>query len=177
MTSHKTRSRWCYIVLVMVLAAAWSISLVADRGQAVDARPLTMTQRHAPAPGSLRLYVFDCGKLSISDPSLYGFTKDDLATTDMSVACFLVAHPKGTLMWDVGVLPDSVLESRGGAVTQGRATVFRSLEAQLAEVGYISADITYLAMSHYHWDHTANANDFAGSSVLQEHTVKEFNMN
>jgi N-acyl homoserine lactone hydrolase len=168
MTSHTMRLGWCYVVFVMLLAAAWVMPLVADGGQTVDARPLTMADGHAPAPGSLRLYVFDCGKLAIADPSVYGFTKDDLATTDMSVACFLVAHPKGTLMWDVGVLPDSVFESKGGAVTQGRATVVRPLRAQLAEVGYNSADITYLVMSHYHWDHTANANDFAGSTWIVE---------
>jgi N-acyl homoserine lactone hydrolase len=169
MASQKTRSARCYIVLAMMLVAALAMPLVAclgDRGQTVDVRPLTLAQGHAP--GSLRLYVFDCGRLSIGDPSVYGFTKDDLATTDMSVPCFLVAHPKGTLIWDVGVLPDSVLNSGRGAVTQGRATVVNPLKAQLAEVGYVSPDITYLAMSHYHWDHTANANDFARSTWIVE---------
>jgi glyoxylase-like metal-dependent hydrolase (beta-lactamase superfamily II) len=36
--------------------------------------------------------------------------------------------------------------------------------AQLAEVGYAPTDITYLALSHYHYDHTANANAFAGAT-------------
>jgi N-acyl homoserine lactone hydrolase len=171
MANHKTRSGWCSIVPLMMLAAAIVTPLVACMAggvQTVDARPLTMAQRHAPAPRSLRLYVFDCGKLRIGDPSVYGFNKDDLATTDMSVACFLVAHPKGTLMWDVGALPDGVFKSEGGAVTQGRATVVKPLKAQLAEVGYDPADITYLALSHYHWDHTANANDFARSTWIVE---------
>src|SRR5437879_9619361 len=83
----------------------------------------------------------------------------------MSVPCFLVAHPKGALMWDTGVLPDSVFTS-AGSVTQGRVTVTKPLKAQLAAVGYVPADITYLALSHYHYDHTANANDFAGATWL-----------
>ena len=37
---------------------------------------------------------------------------------------------------------------------------------QLAALGYTPADITYLSMSHYHSDHTANANAFAGSTWL-----------
>jgi N-acyl homoserine lactone hydrolase len=171
MANHETRSGWCCVAPVMMLAAAIVMPLVtrmAGGGQTVDARLLTMAQRHAPAPASLRLYVFDCGKLSIGDPSVYGFAKEDLATTDMSVACFLVAHPKGTLMWDVGTLPDDVFKSEGEAVTQGRATVVKPLKAQLAEAGYVAADITYLAMSHYHWDHTANANDFARSTWIVE---------
>ena len=33
-------------------------------------------------------------------------------------------------------------------------------------MGYSPADITYLAFSHYHYDHTANANAFAGATWL-----------
>ena len=36
----------------------------------------------------------------------------------------------------------------------------------MAEVGYSASDIKYLALSHLHSDHTANANDFAGSTWL-----------
>jgi len=36
----------------------------------------------------------------------------------------------------------------------------------LAENGYKPADITYLALSHYHYDHSASANAFAGSTWL-----------
>ena len=36
----------------------------------------------------------------------------------------------------------------------------------MAEVGYSPSDITYLALSHYHYDHTANANEFAASTWL-----------
>ena len=42
----------------------------------------------------------------------------------------------------------------------------KSMTAQLAEVGYQPADITYLALSHYHWDHAANANAFASATWL-----------
>lgn len=132
-------------------------------GQA--ATKVAQGQGHASRPKSLRLYVFDCGRLKISDPSVYGFTPNELATTDMSVPCFLVAHPKGTLIWDAGVLPDSVFTS-GASVTQGRATVTKPLKAQLAEIGYTPADITYLALSHCHFDHTANANEFASATWL-----------
>jgi glyoxylase-like metal-dependent hydrolase (beta-lactamase superfamily II) len=37
---------------------------------------------------------------------------------------------------------------------------------QMAAVGYAPGDITYLSMSHYHGDHVANANSFAGSTWL-----------
>ena len=45
-------------------------------------------------------------------------------------------------------------------------TLAKSLKAQLAEVGYAARDMTYVALSHYHWDHTANSNDFAPATWL-----------
>jgi glyoxylase-like metal-dependent hydrolase (beta-lactamase superfamily II) len=40
------------------------------------------------------------------------------------------------------------------------------MKAQLASLGYAPSDITHLALSHYHWDHTANANQFVKSTWL-----------
>jgi len=42
----------------------------------------------------------------------------------------------------------------------------KSLSSQLKELGYSPSGITYLALSHYHYDHTANANQFAGATWL-----------
>src|SRR5213078_4788573 len=40
------------------------------------------------------------------------------------------------------------------------------LVPQMAAAGYAPGDITYLSMSHYHGDHVANANAFAGATWL-----------
>jgi glyoxylase-like metal-dependent hydrolase (beta-lactamase superfamily II) len=117
-------------------------------------------------PKSLRLYVFDCGTLKITDPAMFGFKKDELAVLDLAVPCYLIAHPKGTLMWDVGVIPDSDFKADGTPVTQGMSTVTKPLKPQLAAIGYAPDDIKYLSLSHYHLDHTANANLFAASTWL-----------
>src|SRR5678816_4705488 len=53
---------------------------------------------------SLRLYVFDCGTLHYDNADAYQLKKEEVARTDMSLACFLVTHPMGTLMWDVGAV-------------------------------------------------------------------------
>ena len=42
----------------------------------------------------------------------------------------------------------------------------RPLLPQLAAIGYTPANITYLALSHYHGDHVANASLFAGSTWI-----------
>jgi glyoxylase-like metal-dependent hydrolase (beta-lactamase superfamily II) len=118
-------------------------------------------QRKAETPKSVRLYVFDCGSLDIPDTSNYQLKKEELATTKMAVPCFLVAHPKGTLMWDVGAVPDSSFKPGGGHAPLRYATSTKTLTSQLAEIGYKPADITYLSFSHFHWDHIGNANLFA----------------
>src|SRR2546430_8351552 len=107
-------------------------------------------QRKPQPPKSLRLYVFDCGSLNIPDISPYQLKKEEIATNYMSVACFLIAHPKGTLMWDVGAVPDSAFKGGGGPAMLRYATSIRPLTAQLAEIGYSLADITYLSLSHFH---------------------------
>ena len=154
MTNDRVDSRWCRVLPVMMLA----ILTIAPSA--------ILQQRKAQSPKSVRLYVFDCGSLNIPDISPYQLKKEELATNYMSIPCFLVAHPKGTMMWDVGAVPDSAFKQRGAAATLRYATSAKPLTAQLAEVGYVPADITYLALSHFHWDHIGNANVFAGATWL-----------
>jgi glyoxylase-like metal-dependent hydrolase (beta-lactamase superfamily II) len=137
-----------------------------------DSVPVGAQQPPRP-PASPRVYVFDCGDIKGLDPALFRFKKEELAETDFVVTCYLIAHPRGTLMWDVGVIPDSAFKGSAGPVTEGRSTVNRPLKPQLAAIGYKPADITYLAMSHYHSDHTANANDFAGATWIVQQAERD----
>ena len=141
-----------------LLAAA---TIIVASSQLPAAQP-----RGATPPGSLRLYVFDCGKLDIQDISPYQLTRAEIATNVMSVPCFLVAHPRGTLMWDVGAVPDRSIPPGGTGTLRTYGTSTRKLEAQLNQIGYTPADITYLSFSHFHWDHVGNANLFASSTWL-----------
>ncbi|HEY3826825.1 MAG TPA: N-acyl homoserine lactonase family protein [Bryobacteraceae bacterium] len=125
--------------------------------------PAATSQSKPKPPKTPRLYVFDCGLLTMSAPATFGFTKEEVGEKQpFAVPCYLVVHPKGTLMWDVGVIPDAQVNGS----TQGISTVTKTLRSQMAEIGYKPEDIKYLALSHMHSDHTANANDFAGSTWL-----------
>jgi glyoxylase-like metal-dependent hydrolase (beta-lactamase superfamily II) len=125
-------------------------------------------QTHKPPkpPRSVRLYVFDCGVIHTTNGDAYSLKKEEMASTEMSIPCILVAHPKGTLMWDNGDIPDRLFPAGGGQAKLGVVTQDTPLLPQLAAVGYVPADITYLSMSHYHGDHVANANSFASSTWL-----------
>ena len=130
-------------------------------------------QRKAQPPNTLRVYVMDCGRLDIPDVTPYQLKKEDMGTTVMSVPCFLIAHPKGTLMWDVGAVPDSAIPPGGTGRLRVYGTSTKTLESQLAGIGYAPADITYLALSHFHWDHVGNANQFASATWLVRKLERE----
>jgi len=95
-----------------------------------------------------------------------GFKPGELKTADMITPCFLIVHPRGTMMWDTGEIPDSAFQSGVSPAKQGAFTVDRPLLPQLAALGYVPKDITYLALSHYHGDHVANASLFASSTWI-----------
>jgi glyoxylase-like metal-dependent hydrolase (beta-lactamase superfamily II) len=123
---------------------------------------------------SPRLYVLDGGVLG-SDPTRYHLTAADVAETSLSVAAYLIVHPRGVLLWDTGAVPDGERISADEGVDQRlvlangedrHVVLGPPLLAQLASIGYAPSDVTYLALSHGHWDHTANANAFAGATWL-----------
>jgi glyoxylase-like metal-dependent hydrolase (beta-lactamase superfamily II) len=158
----------------LFLGAATALAVLAVQGvrggQSTPSAP-----QGAQPPRAVRLYVFDCGTLHIADMGRFQLKKEEVATTDLAVPCFLVVHPKGTLVWDAGAVPDSAWKPIGNPTTQHvvlpdsqqrDVTMVKSLKAQLAELGYSPSGITYLALSHYHYDHTANANEFAGATWL-----------
>jgi N-acyl homoserine lactone hydrolase len=147
---HPLRRLSCAL---FVLVCAASALVVADAAVAA-----------APRSGAPRLYVLDCGTISAMDPALFNLKPEEVNREVTFVSpCYLIVHPKGTLIWDVGQVPDKDIPDDGTEVVQqGILKAKRRLASQLAALGYQPKDITYMAMSHYHADHTANANLFAG---------------
>lgn len=127
-----------------------------------------------PAAAAPRLYIFDAGGIAGLDPALFNFTREELAEVDFVNVAYLVVHPAGTLMFDTGGIPDSHFTGDGQAVTEGPVTVTRPLAPQLAAAGYAPGDIDYLALSHYHSDHTGNANAFAGARWIVQKRDRDF---
>src|SRR5205807_548781 len=64
-------------------------------------------------PVLLRLYVLGCGEIHVADTARYELRREEVETSQLSVACFLVVHPKGALIWDVGAVPDSEWQPTG----------------------------------------------------------------
>jgi glyoxylase-like metal-dependent hydrolase (beta-lactamase superfamily II) len=132
------------------------------------------TAQQSGAPAIPRIYIFDNGAIKGLDPALFNFTREELAEVDFVNISYLVVHPRGTLMFDSGAVPDSAFKGDGSPVSEGIMSATQPLGPQLAAAGYAPSDITYFALSHYHSDHTANANDFAGATWIVQKAERDF---
>ena len=150
------RTAWTLLALVAVAAVATVGVFATANG---EAEPVSARSQEA---SSTRLYVLDCGYIFMVDEILeiLSLAPDEVPSRDMAVPCYLIEHPRGTLVWDTGLPfpPDAE----------------NTLESQLAEVGYAFGDITYLAMSHMHGDHAGNANAFKDSIWLAREAEREY---
>ncbi len=122
--------------------------------------------RHQPV--DLKLYVFNCGEILARDISIFNpaLTPDEQII--FSDTCYLIKHPKGTLIWDTG-LSDSLLGAPNGVDAGNGAfnlSVSKTLKSQLDEIDVDPLSIDFIAFSHLHFDHTANTSYFQNATWL-----------
>jgi glyoxylase-like metal-dependent hydrolase (beta-lactamase superfamily II) len=114
----------------------------------------------------------------IFNNSLGWFTQgneyDDYPSKILANPVFLVEHPKGRLIWDVGL--DDKLADRNPEDIDSSATmvslVHEKLIDQLKTMNLTPDSIDYLITSHTHFDHVGNANYFINSAWVI--TKKEY---
>lgn len=135
---------------------------------------MTPTAQTPPRVTALRLYVFENGFIRGLDTKLFNLAREEVKEPDFVNSSYLIVHPRGTLQFDSGGIPDSQFKADGAPVTEGVMSATKPLMPQLAAAGYKPGDITYFALSHYHSDHTGNANAFAGSTWIAQKADRDF---
>jgi len=115
---------------------------------------------------SPKLYVFDCGLLTVDDVAEFGLKPDETPVRVLNVPCYLIEHEKGKLLWDTG-LPLGVVGKGSVRIDDGTLRYERSIVDQLAAMNIAPRDLT-VAFSHMHFDHAGGANAFADSKVLMQ---------
>jgi len=150
----RARSRRAWLFGAALLAASAALAL--------PVRPA-----RADAVGGLRLYALDCGRIDFKDMAAFSDTGEyDGRAGSIVVACFLIRHPKGTFLWDTG-LGDKLAGAPAPAGNPNmRMSVGVTLVQQLAQLGLKPADVNYVGFSHFHADHTGNANLFTASTWI-----------
>ena len=117
----------------------------------------------AQSSPEIELWRLDCGTLDVelgmfSDTGLYAGEKRTLAAS-----CYLVKNGDRYLLWDTGVdraLADKPKDKQGTLLKETIAT-------QLSRIGLKPSNITYVGISHYHYDHTGQLADFPNATLLQ----------
>jgi len=150
---------------IRIAAIAATIALVMS---------MTPAAQTPPRVTALRLYVFENGFIRGLDTKLFNLPREEVKEPDFVNSSYLIVHPRGTLQFDSGGIPDSQFKADGAPVTEGVMSATKPLLPQLAAAGYKPGDITYFALSHYHSDHTGNANAFAGSTWITQKAERDF---
>ena len=110
MKTFKWMGMWCAFLTGI---AVWSVAIGATQD-------VTNT----------RLYVLDCGHAGFKDMGMFSDTGEyDGRPGAVADPCFLIRHPKGTLLWDTG-LGDKLAETKGGSDHDG---VHTQLDVSLLE--------------------------------------------
>jgi len=147
------------VTTVIALLATWLLRADAQTPQSRVATP--------------RIYVFENGFIRGFDTKMFSLARDEVKEPGLIDVSYLVVHPKGTLQFDSGGISDSAFTPDGMPVTQGPMSAAKPLLPQLAAAGYKPSDISYFVLSHYHYDHTANANAFAASTWIVQKAERD----
>ncbi len=113
----------------------------------------------------LEMWRLDCGTLEISDMAAFSDAHlYDGQPRTLTVSCYLIRNGDRYLLWDAG-LDKALVEAN---VTQSGATLSmrQSIETQLESIGLAANDVTFVGISHYHFDHVSQLPDFAQSKLI-----------
>jgi glyoxylase-like metal-dependent hydrolase (beta-lactamase superfamily II) len=138
----------------MTKMLATLLLLTASAGGQSQSRPEKMEP--------LQLWRLDCGSIEVdlstfSDTGLYAGERRTLAAS-----CYLVRNGGRYLLWDTGL--DGSLAGRPkdkeGSLLKER------LVPQLARIGVAPGEVSFVGISHYHYDHVGQAADFPEATLL-----------
>ena len=123
----------------------------------------------------VRLSVIDCGRIDINQPQI--FNPNTTSTTPIKAvnSCYLISHPKGTLIWDAGLSDELQKQKNGLTINDGafHLSMPITMASQLEMLNIVPSQVDYIALSHLHFDHTGNANLFNNAKwLVQENEYK-----
>ncbi len=160
------------LVVAMAGLAACSGEQATESGAGSSDLRSTPAEAEAASPSrptpvdTVHMFVFDCGAIEVSDLDIFSTEGDYAGVSDTFVdTCFLIRHPGGDLMWDLG-LPSLLTESEPQESDPFTVSLDRTLTEQLDEIGLTPRDVDLVSISHSHFDHTGQADQFLDATWL-----------
>ena len=127
---------------------------------------LALLPAASPAPpAEVRLWRLDCGSIDNGDFGRFSDShRYDGRPYRLTDSCYLIKHGDDYMLWDTGL--SGALEGKTVAFGDVSVTVKERLVPQLARIGVSPAQIKLIGVSHRHADHTGQAGDFPGATLL-----------
>lgn len=117
--------------------------------------------------GQLRLYAINCGDMHALNKGMFSDTGEyDGQTHEGISVCFLVRHPKGTLLWNTGVGDEYAGQENGRLGALFTIHLQDTLTSELQKIGLAPSDIDFIGFTHFHGDHTGNAKNFMDATWI-----------
>ena len=121
---------------------------------------------HAAAPVAVKLWRLDCGAIQEDDLNLYSDTYAYVGkSARLTASCYLIKHEDTYMLWDTGLPIEDLGLPLQGAGSKGESLT-KSLTDQLTSIGVAAKQIEIVGISHYHFDHTGQANHFPQARLL-----------
>lgn len=120
----------------------------------------------ATQAAELELWRLDCGRVEVHDLSLFSdsFAYQGKHRT-LTDSCYLIRHDAQYMLWDAGLAASFI-----GKTPDPKAAMAPALDAdlptQLAKIAVKPEQVSYIGISHTHFDHTGQASAFPGATLL-----------
>jgi len=125
-----------------------------------------------------RMYVLYCGEGNAPDTSRWtpGVAANVGKPITLSNSCYLLKHAKGWMLWETGYSESIAGDAKGfpTAVLHWHWRAPKSLTQQLADLGLMPGDISYVGFSHAHPDHIGNGSLFTRATLLIQEPEYDF---
>lgn len=124
------------------------------------------TATAANATPQLELWRLDCGRIAVSDLSVFSdtfaYAGEKKTLTD---SCYVIRHGNDYMLWDTG-LPAALLGKPLAADQVLAPTLDRTVPDQLKEIAVKPEAVGLIGISHYHFDHVGQAADFPKARLM-----------
>ena len=118
------------------------------------------------APAELQMWRLDCGDFTFTDyNSFFSDTSEYPSGPKRLVgSCYLIRHGDQYMLWDTGI-PAGVV-GHPIETPQIHATLRSTIVDQLARIDVRPEQVSIVAISHYHFDHTGQAASFPHARLI-----------
>ena len=152
-------------LLLTTVAAAAVLAACAPETPAA-APPVEEVVTGVAEAAPLTVNVLDCGTIGVSDLDAFSSAGDYAGQADeLTNTCYLINHPNGRLLWDLG-LPSQLAGSPPFTQQVFTVSLNQTITDQLAALGVVPSKLTYVSISHSHFDHVGQVDQVQGATWL-----------